>query len=129
MLIPGGFGTTVQGKIGFGIIGAIVGGTLGAAAGGWQVALVGSITAGLIGVIGGAFLDGDYQDTTYCAIPQQQQRAWASVGYTILFGLGIALFGIILTFFMPDWRPLLIASMGMLFVVIALSYGGNLVKR
>jgi hypothetical protein len=129
MLIPGGFGATIQGKTGFGIIGAVAGGTLGAAAGGWQVALVGSIAAGLIGVIGGTFFDGDYQDATYCNIPQQQQRAWASVGYTVLLGLGIALFGIILTFFVPDWRPLLIASMGMLFVVIALSYGGSLVKR
>jgi hypothetical protein len=60
---------------------------------------------------------------------QNPKLTWATVGYVVLFGLGVTLFGIVLTFFVPDWRPLLIAAGGMFFVVTALSYGGNLAKR
>lgn len=115
---------TIQGKAGFGIMGAIVGG-IGGAFAGWLGAIAAAIAVGLIGVISGAFLDGDYENSTYCTT-RQQERAWVMVGYTILFSLAVAIVGILLTFFVPDWRPLLIASIGMLFVVIALSYGGSL---
>jgi hypothetical protein len=124
-LIPGGFGVPIQGKTGFGISGALAGGFGGYAAGGCQVAIAAAIAIGLVGVIGGSFFDGDYENSAYCTTPQQE-RTWVAVGYTILFGLAVTLFGILLTFFVPDWRPLLIASIGMLFVVIALSYGGSL---
>jgi hypothetical protein len=118
----------IQYKFGLGASGAIVGGIIGAAVGGCQSALVVAIAAGLIGIIGGAFADGDYQTSIYCTSPQQE-RAWATVGYVVLFGLGFTIFGIVLTLFVPDWRPLLIAAGGMFFVVIALSYGGSLAKR
>jgi hypothetical protein len=56
-------------------------------------------------------------------------RTWAVIGYTILFGLVVTLVGAILRFFVPDWRPLLIAAGGMLFVVIALWHGRSLTQR
>ena len=57
------------------------------------------------------------------------ELAWAAVGYTVIFGLLVTLVGVLLLFVMPDWRPLLIADAGMLFVVIALWYGQNLEQR
>ena len=124
-LIPGGFGSTIQGKTGFGIIGAVVGGFGGYAAGGCHVSIAAAIAIGLIGVVVGSFFDHDYDNSTYCTT-QQQERTWVAIGYTILFGLAVAVIGILLAFFVPDWRPFLIAAIGMLFVVIALSYGGSL---
>lgn len=57
------------------------------------------------------------------------EHTWAVVGYIILFGLLVTIVGVILQFVVPDWRPLLIAAGGMLFVIIALWYGQNLEQR
>jgi hypothetical protein len=111
----------IEGKAGFAAIGAICGAIFGAFEG-LQVAIVFTIAIGLIGLIGGAFYDGDYENSVYPYAPGKA-RAWAAVGYFVLFGLAVAIFGILLSCFVPDWRPLLIAAGGMLLVVIALSYG------
>ncbi len=113
---------SIIGKTGFGFIGVIGGGIIGAASGGWLLAIAAAISSGLVGVIGGAFFDGDYHHVVYLTTPKKE-RAWTVVGYTILFGLAVAVFGIMLSFFVPDWRPFLLAAGGMLCVVVALSYG------
>jgi len=60
---------------------------------------------------------------------RELELTWAAVGYTVIFGLLVTLVGGLLLFVIPDWRPLLIADAGMLFVVIALWYGQNLEQR
>lgn len=80
------------------------------------------------------FLVGDHIKTravrTQVVRPGRElELTWAGVGYTVIFGLLVTLVGVLLLFVMPDWRPLLIADAGMLFVVIALWYGQNLEQR
>ncbi|HTV31907.1 MAG TPA: hypothetical protein VME69_02220 [Methylocella sp.] len=126
MLVEGGFPITW--KTGFGIIGGILGGIAGAAADGVIFGLTTGVAAGLSGVLIGSFCDHDFgEPIMYQSV--KNERAWARVGYGVLSGLAIAVLGIILLAFVPDWRPLLFAAIGMLVVVVALAYGETLDHR
>jgi hypothetical protein len=120
-VVPGGPGArAIQGICMFSVIGILLGGVLGAAATtDVQSTIVTAITGGVFGGLLGLFLGGDTQS-------QDLKRAWAVVGYVILFGLLITFVGSILRFFVHDWWPLFVAAIGMLFVISALWHGRNL---
>jgi hypothetical protein len=118
----------IEAKLVLGAVGSIFAGIVGGVVCGLKFAMAAALSAGLVGVIAGAFRDGDYDRPIFVTSPQME-RAWTVIGYTILIGLGITLFGILLSFFVPDWRPFLVASLGIVAVIIALSYGGSLAHR
>jgi hypothetical protein len=59
-------------------------------------------------------------------VEEDKTNAWARVGYVILAGLLIAVFGFLCRFVIASPVPLAIAGIGMAAVSIALWYGGRL---
>ena len=48
---------------------------------------------------------------------------WAKIGYIVVFGLAVTVFGVLLRFIVSGPFPFALAAFGMGFVVIALYYG------
>jgi len=115
-------------KAGYAVFGGLAGGWIGAATCGLLYASIAGSSAALVGFVIGAFADHDFDESVYRAGPKER-RLWKAVGYSVLVGGGISLIGLNLVFFVQDWRPFFLSSIGMAIIVAALAYGERLAKE